>query len=99
MGIQRGIHHKKTLGELLTVSVQGAIVALILFVVAMVAVEAWEKEDVARVEKLQKHFYALAISRETLGPAAHTGVRPNFGESSEPKTNTYQDASQPRRGK
>jgi hypothetical protein len=53
-------------------------------------------EDVARVEKLERHFYGLALDR---APAPPQNVRPNFYDLAEPKTKVFQDASQPRRTK
>jgi hypothetical protein len=44
------------------------------------------------VEKLQQHLYDVAYGRATVGPAAPTGVRPNYGEPSEPKVTIFQDA-------
>jgi hypothetical protein len=76
---------------------QVAIVATILGIVALVAVDAWVEEDIARVQKLKQHFYDVAYSRATVGPAAPTGVRPNYGEPSEPKTKVFQDASDARK--
>ena len=72
---------------------QVAIVATIIGIVALVAADAWMKEDIARVEKLKQHFYDVAYSRATLGPAAPTGVRPNYGDLAEPRTRVFQDAS------
>jgi hypothetical protein len=71
---------------------QVAIVATILGIVALVAADAWMKEDIARVEKLKQHFYDVAHARATVGTAAPTGVRPNYGEPSEPKVRYFQDA-------
>jgi hypothetical protein len=83
----------KNLEDYLITFFQVAIVATIIGIVAFVAAEAWTKEDIARVEKLQKHFYDVAYSRATLGTAAPTGVRPNYGDNSEPKTRVFADAS------
>ena len=71
---------------------QVAIVATILGIVALVAVEAWVAEDNARVVNLQKHFYDIAMSTDVSPPRAPTGVRPNYGEPSEPKVRYFQDA-------
>ena len=81
------------LEDLLVVFFQFAIVATIIGIVALVAADAWMKEDIARVEKLKQHFYDVAYSRAAAGPAAPTGVRPNYGEPSEPRTRVFQDAS------
>jgi hypothetical protein len=85
MNIRHGIHHKRTLEDILISVFQVAIVATIIGIVALVAADAWMKEDIARVEKLKQHIYDVAYGRATVGPAAPTGVRPNYGESSEPK--------------
>ena len=72
---------------------QLAIVTTIIGIVAMVAADAWMKEDIARVDKLQKHFYDIAMSTDVSPPRAPTGVKPNYGEPSEPKVRVFQDAS------
>ena len=72
---------------------QLAIVATILGIVALVAVDAWVAEDNARVVNLQKHFYDIAMSTDVTPPKAPTGVKPNYGEPSEPKVRYFQDAS------
>jgi hypothetical protein len=93
MNLVHGIHHKRSLEDILISVMQGAIVTLILFIVALVAADAWIKEDVARVEKLKQHIYDVAYGRATAGPAAPTGVRPNYGDLSEPKTRVFADTS------
>ena len=80
------------LEDLLVVFFQFAIVATIIGIGAMWAADAWMREDVARVEKLKQHFYDLAYSRVE-GPKAPTGVRPNYGAPSEPKTRVFADTS------
>lgn len=89
-----GIHHKRSIEDILISVFQVTIVTLILSIVALVAVDAFVKEDIARVEKLRRHFYEVSMSMDATGPAAPTGVRPNYGESSESKVRFYQDASQ-----
>ena len=71
---------------------QAAIVATILGIVAMVGVNAWIIEDDARIAKLKQHVYDVAYARAE-GPKAPTGVRPNYGDLSEPKVRHFQDAS------
>lgn len=71
---------------------QVAIVATIIGIGAMWAVDAWVTEDDARVAKLKQHFWDLAYSRVE-GPKAPTGLKPNYGASSEPKTRVFADAS------
>ena len=93
MNIIQGQFHKRTLEDILISAFQVAIVTLILFIVALVAVDAWVDEDNARVVNLQKHFYDLAMSTDVSPPKAPTGVRPNYGEPSEPKVRYFQDAS------
>jgi hypothetical protein len=92
MKLVRGIHHKRTLEDLLIRAFQGAIVTLILTIVALVAADAWIKEDIARVEKLKQHFYDIAYSRVE-GPKAPAGLKPNYGAPSEPKTRVFADTS------
>ena len=92
MNLIQGIHHKRSLEDILISVFQVAIVATTIGIVALVAADAWMKEDVARVEKLKQHVYDVAYGRATVGPAAPTGVRPNYGEPSEPKVRVFQDA-------
>ena len=73
---------------------QVAIVAAIIGIVALVAADAWMKEDIARVEKLKKHVYEVAYGRATYGPAAPAEVRPNHGDLAKPKVTHFQDASE-----
>jgi hypothetical protein len=93
MKLIQGIHHKRTLEDILISVFQGAIVFTIIGIVALVAADAWMKEDIARVEKLKQHLYDVAYSRATVGPTAPTGVRPNYGDLSEPKTRVFADTS------
>lgn len=93
MNIVKGIHHKRNLEDIIISVFQVAIVATIIGIVALVAAEAWIKEDIARVEKLKQHVYDVAYGKATYGPAAHTGVRPNYGDLAEPRTKVFQDAS------
>lgn len=92
MNIVKGIHHKRNLEDLLISVFQVAIVATIIGIVALVAADAWMKEDIARVEKLKQHIYDVAYGKATYGPATPTGVRPNYGDLAEPKTRVFQDA-------
>lgn len=95
MKLVQGIHHhqKRALEDYLITAFQAAIVAIILFIIALVGVDAWTREDIARVEKLKRHFYEVALQRGTVGPAVPTGVKPNYGDLSEPRTKVFQDAS------
>ena len=93
MNIIQGQFHKRTLEDILISAFQVAIVTLILFIVALVAVDAWVAEDNARVVNLQKHFYDIAMSTDVTPPKAPTGVRPNYGDLSEPKTRVFADTS------
>jgi hypothetical protein len=99
MKLVHGIHHKRSLGDILISVFQFAIVATIIGIVALVAVDAWVDEDNARVANLQKHFYDVAMSTNVTPPKAPTGVKPNYGALSEPRTKVFQDASQPKGGK
>ena len=72
---------------------QVAIVATIIGIVALVGVNAFIKEDIARVEKLKQHLYDVAFSRATVGPSAPTGLKPNYGDLSTPKTRVFADTS------
>ena len=92
MKLVHGIHHKRTIEDYLITSLQFIIVATILGIVALVAVDAWVAEDNARVVNLQKHFYDLAMSTDVTPPKPPTGVKPNYGEPSEPKVRYFQDA-------
>ena len=76
---------------------QVAIVTLILTIVAMVAADAWVKEDTARVERLSRHIYEVALHREraTLEPTT-TPAQPQPGDVAQPKTRVFQDASRER---
>ena len=93
MNLIHGIHHKRTFEDILISVFQVAIVATIIGIVALVAVDAWMKEDIARVEKLKKHFYDVAMSTDVSPPRAPTGVKPNHGDLSEPKTRVFADTS------
>lgn len=81
------------LEDYLITFLQVAIVATIIGIGALVAVDAWVEEDIARVQKLKQHFYDVAYSRATLGPRAPAGVRPNYGDLAEPKTRVFADTS------
>jgi hypothetical protein len=88
----------KSIEDIIIRTLQVAIVALILTIVAMVGVDAWVEEDIARVDKLQKHFYDVAMSTDVSPPKAPTGVKPNYGALAEPKTRVFADASQKKQG-
>jgi len=93
MNLIHGIHHKRTIEDYLIAFFQFAIVTTILGIVALVAADAWMKEDIARVEKLKQHFYDVAMSTDVSPPKAPTGVKPNYGALSEPKTRVFADTS------
>lgn len=59
MNLRQGRFHKHTIEDRLIIVLQVAICALVLFCLAMVAVDAWIAEDNARVLKLQQHFQQL----------------------------------------
>ena len=83
----------KNLEDYLITFFQVAIVATIIGIVALVAADAWMKEDIARVEKLKQHFYDVSMSTDVSPPRAPTGVKPNYGAPSEPRVRYFQDAS------
>jgi|WetSurMetagenome_2_1015567.scaffolds.fasta_scaffold1363962_2 hypothetical protein len=83
----------KNIEDYLITFFQVAIVATIIGIIALVAADAWMKEDIARVEKLKQHFYDVAMSTDMTPPKAPTGVKPNYGEPSEPKMRLYVDTS------
>ena len=93
MKLVHGIHYKCTIEDILISVFQVAIVATIIGIVALVGVNAWILEDDARIAKLKHHIYEIAYGRATVGPAAPTGVRPNYGDLSEPKTRVFADTS------
>jgi len=93
MNLIHGIHHKRDIEDIIISVLQAAIVATILGIVALVAVDAWVAEDNARVVNLQKHFYDIAMSTDVTPPRAPTGVKPNYGDLSEPKTRVFADTS------
>ena len=92
MNIVKGIHHKRTIEDVIIITLQVAICAMIIGIGAMFAVDAWVKEDIARVDRLKQHIYDVAYGKATYGPAAPRGVRPNYGDLSEPKTRVFADA-------
>lgn len=87
MNITKGQFHKRTLEDHLITAFQVVIVALIIFVGALFGVNAWMREDIARVAKLKQHFYEVSLSTSTdvTPPKPPAGVKPNYGESSAPK--------------
>jgi len=93
MNLVHGVHHKRSIEDYLITFLQFAIVTTILGIVALVAVDAWVAENNARVVNLQKHFYDIAMSTDVTPTKAPTGVKPNYGEPSEPKVRYFQDAS------
>jgi len=94
MNLKQGQFHKPTLEDNLIRAFQGAIVMLILWIVVLVAVDAWIKEDDARIAKLQQHLYDIALRHDPV-PAAP----PKPTDLAEPKVRYFQDASQPKGGK
>jgi hypothetical protein len=83
----------KNLEDYLITFFQVAIVATIIGIVALVAADAWMKEDIARVEKLKQHFYDVSMSTDVSPPRAPTGVKPNYGAPSEPNIRVFTDTS------
>ena len=81
MNITHGIHHKNTLEDILIIGLQVAIVALVVTIGAMFAVDAWIKEDIARVEKLKQHIYGVTEQR--------TYAIPNPHDLAEPRTRVF----------
>ena len=65
------------------------IMMIMMFVLAYCFVDALEREEFVAQAKAAKRFELL----QNQGPAAPTGLIPNYGESSEPRVHRYQDAS------
>ena len=93
MNLKQGQFHRRTGLDYAILLVQVAICAVVIGTVAYYFADAWVREDTARVSKLQKHLYEVAYSRATVAPAAPTGVRPNYGDMSTPKTQVFADTS------
>ena len=93
MNIVKGIHHQPTLEDRIILCLQWAICCLVIFILAMFAVDAWIAEDNARVVKLQQHLYDIAFRHDPV-PAAP----PKPTELSTPKVTYFQDSSE-RKGK
>ena len=57
-----------------------------------------EKQEYVDQARLAKHMDGVLLrgklDTEVTPPAAPTGVRPNYGDLSEPKTKVFQDASE-----
>ena len=91
------------MNKLLDVAIYGlqiAIVAGILTLIALFAVDAYIADEDARVAKLQQHLYDVALGRGTYGPAAPTGLRLAPTDKAQPKVTYFQDASErPKGGK
>jgi len=60
MGIIEGVHYRRTFEDWLIDALKVAIVALILFCVAILATNIWIAEDNERIKKLNQHFYSLS---------------------------------------
>jgi hypothetical protein len=99
MNITQGQFHKPTWEDRIILCLQWAICALVIFILAGAGVNAWIIEDDVRIAKLKQHLWDVAYGRNTVAPAAPTGVRPNYGDKAEPKVRYFQDASQPKGGK
>ena len=67
------------------------IVAILMFTMAYLYIEAWDKTEYVDQAKAAKRAQAYA-------PAPPTGLTPMYGESSEPRVHTFKDASRGRRG-
>jgi hypothetical protein len=67
------------------------IVAILMFTMAYLFLDAWDRTEYVNQAKAANRAQAYA-------PAAPTGLTPNYGESSEPRVHTFKDASRGRRG-
>ena len=76
MNISHGIHHKRTLEDIIITGLQVAIVFLIVTIGAMFAVDAWIKEDINRVAKLKEHIYGVTEQRSYAIPNPHDLANP-----------------------
>ena len=94
MNIVKGIHHKTTIEDRLILCLQWAICCLVIFIIAMFAVDALIAEEDSRVARLQQHLYDIALRHDPV-PAAP----PKPTDLAEPKVRYFQDASQPKGGK
>jgi hypothetical protein len=54
---------KRNLEDTIIGCLTGAIAALILFILAMLFVDAWVKEDIERVERLKRHQYEIMMEQ------------------------------------
>ena len=94
MNLVKGIHHKPTLEDRLILCLQWAICFLVIFIIAMFAVDALISEEDSRVARLQQHLYDIALRHDPV-PA----VPPQPTDLAKPKVTHFQDASQPKGGK
>ena len=76
MNLNYGIHHKRTLEDVIIIGLQVAIVFLIVTIGAMFAVDAWIKEDINRVAKLKEHIYGVTEQRSYAVPNPHDLASP-----------------------
>ena len=76
MNLTHGIHHKRTLEDIIIIGLQVAIVAFVVTIGAMFAVDAWIKEDINRVEKLREHIYGVTEQRSYAIPNPHDLASP-----------------------
>jgi hypothetical protein len=91
MNIRQGIHHKPTLEDRIILCLQWAICCLVIFIIAMFAVDALIAEEDSRVARLQQHLYDIALRHDPV-PAAP----PKPTDLAKPKVTYFQDSSQPK---
>jgi hypothetical protein len=91
MNITQGQFHKPTLEDRIILCLQWAICFLVIFIIAMFAVDALIIEDDARISKLNQHLYDIALRHDPVpaGPPQPT-------DKAVPKTRMFQDSSQPK---
>ena len=66
------------------------VVAILMFMMAYLYIEAWDKTEYVDQAQAAKRAQAYA-------PAPPTGLTPMYGESSEPRVHTFKDSSRGRR--
>ena len=94
MNITQGRFHKPTLEDRIILCLQWAICFLVIFILAMFAVDALIAEEDSRVARLQQHLYDIALRHDPV-PAAP----PQPTDLAVPKTRMFQDSSQPKGAK
>jgi hypothetical protein len=102
MNITQGQFHRKPRPTWIETLWTWVLMLCLMVPLAWMFVTGLEKQEFVDQARLAKHMDSILlqgqISTDVTPPKAPTGLKPNYGDLSEPRTRVFQDASSAKKG-